>query len=82
MHELSVHQQKVFGWLVKADTNVQIAGYRRAAQLSAARALVRKGLAHTWRTGFYCLSQQGREYDKAIDHPMLQRAAGAETKVD
>ena len=74
MCDLSIHQEKVFGWLVKADLNVQIAGDGRAAQLSAARALVRKGLARTWRTGFYCISPEGRAYAKSINHPMLMQS--------
>ena len=74
--ELSTHQEKVFARLVRADCNLQIAGYGRAAHLSAARALVRKGLAMSWLTGYYCITPAGRLYAKSIAHPMLRDNAG------
>ena len=59
--ELSDTQKKVLRILAKRQGEVQLAGHGRAAYLSAARALVRKGLARTWHTGKYATTEAGRE---------------------
>lgn len=62
MSEISETQLKVMRYIARNATNrtsVQIAGYGRASWLSASGALVRKGLARTWRTGHYALTDDG-----------------------
>jgi hypothetical protein len=47
-------------------TSVQIAGNARGPWLSACRALVRKGLMRTWRTGHYALTDEGQPIAEAL----------------
>ena len=62
MIELSGRQASMLMWLRKHDDHiVQIAGYGRAPHLSIAHALVRRGLAFTFRTGCFSLTEEGEE---------------------
>jgi hypothetical protein len=62
--DLSETQQKMLKLLFvhyeKHGTEKQIAGYGNAKWLSAGRALTRKGLAGSWRTGYYHITEAGR----------------------
>ena len=60
--QLSPTQQKVLRRLGRqhAGDHGQIAGHGMAPYLSAARALARKGLAITFRTGCYHITPAGR----------------------
>ena len=61
MNELSATQTKVLLFISRhPNANAQIAGYGRAPWLSAARALVRRGLAGTYLTGHYYLTDEGK----------------------
>jgi len=62
----SAIQETMLRILVKRG-QTQVAGYGRAKWLSAARALVRRGLAFTYRTGHYCPDEAGKQWVK--DHP-------------
>jgi len=62
----SAIQETMLRILVKRG-QTQVAGYGRAKWLSAARALVRRGLAFTYRTGFYCPDEAGKKW--VADHP-------------
>jgi hypothetical protein len=58
--ELSKHQQKLLKWLGADQCGRQVAGYGMAKWLSAARALQRRGLADSYRTGSYFVTEKGR----------------------
>ena len=62
LEQLSVTQQRVLKWIYREPNRceVQVAGHGRAPLLSAARALVRKGLARTFNTGRYAATEAGR----------------------
>jgi hypothetical protein len=60
--ELSETQIKVMRILAKRSGEVQLAGHGMAPYLSAARALVKKGLAKTWHTGKYAATDDGKKY--------------------
>lgn len=54
-------QKKVLRYLARQPNGSgQIAGYGRAAELSASRALARRGLLGNSRTGHYFLTDEGR----------------------
>jgi hypothetical protein len=57
---LSRTQRYVLQWLATDTISVQIAGHGNAPYLSAARALVRRGLAWTYATGHFGLTDKGR----------------------
>ena len=59
--ELSETQYKVLLHLSNFSEEQQLAGYRKAKYLSAAHALVRKGLAATFRTGHFKLTERGHQ---------------------
>lgn len=58
--DLSETQQKMLRILVSRGGNVQVAGYGRAKWLSAARALMRRGLADSYHTGKYYATDAGK----------------------
>lgn len=65
--ELSEHQLKLLATLDKHyPLEIQLAGYGQAKWLSVARALKRRGLAHSWKTGYYSVTDVG--------HKMMQDA--------
>ena len=67
LHPLSTHQLKILTYLVNVGSIVQIAGYGRAGSLSAARALVRKGLASSaLRTGYFSATVSGKNHIKYL----------------
>ena len=53
--------------LCKSSYHTQVAGHGRVKWLSAARALVRRGLAATYRTGWYAPTDVGRAW--VVAHP-------------
>jgi hypothetical protein len=53
----------------------QIAGHGRAPYLSAARGLMRRGLANSWETGVYWISSQGREVLAVVTTEQTRPAA-------
>lgn len=60
--ELSEHQTKLLIALDKHyPLEIQLAGYGRAKWLSVARALKRRGLAHSWKTGYYSATEAGHQ---------------------
>jgi hypothetical protein len=67
---LSPTQQRVLRIVSKAPNGQrQIAGHGMAPFLSAARALVRKGLLRSWQTGHYCITDEGEAYMKQLESP-------------
>lgn len=63
---LSETQAKVLRYLARQPNGQgQIAGHGRAPELSAARALQRRGLTGSWRTGHYYLTDAGRPVAEA-----------------
>lgn len=59
--QLSDLQWKMIRYLSREIlTSRQIAGYGAAPRISACRALVRRGLAYTYRTGHFGLTTEGK----------------------
>jgi len=77
--DLSETQKLVMRYIRRHSGNigghVQIAGNGRAPWLSASRALVRKGLAITYRSGRYALTPEGREIADKL-HAALKDGGG------
>lgn len=61
----SAIQERLLRRLAKEQTQSQIAGYGMAQWLSAARALERRGLASSYRTGWYYATESGEEWVRA-----------------
>jgi len=62
-------QEQMLRYLV-ARGHTQVAAHGRAPWLSASRALVRRGLANSWRTGWYAPTEEGKQWVK--DNPSSQ----------
>jgi len=61
--ELSEAQVRVLRFVHRGLNNSrQVAGYGNAGKLSAANALVRKGLLGSYRTGHYYVTNAGEAY--------------------
>lgn len=58
----SAIQERALRWLCRNQCEVQIAGHGRAAWLSAANALMRRGLARSYRTGRFYATDAGRAW--------------------
>jgi len=59
---LSPTQKRVLLRVSRCPYDVQLAGYGRAPLLSAARALVRKGLLGSYQTGCFYLTKAGEKF--------------------
>jgi hypothetical protein len=63
--KLSEHQLKLLNHLAAhKDHEVQLAGYGQAKWLSVARALKRRGLANSFHTGKYYITEAGETFLK------------------